>query len=572
MTSNGQIADILDTTGDLLELKGDENPFRVRAYRNAARSVRGLSKSLAEMVDAGQNLADLPDIGSSIAAKIAEIVETGTTDQLEDLRKTVPESLTKTLNVPGVGPKKAARLHEELSIDSIEDLQEAAENHKIRQLEGFGRKTEEKIEQGIGDVGRTLERKPWDNAREILEDIGSYLDSLEEVDRWEAAGSFRRGCDTVGDLDILIEAGQRENAARKLVEYEGVSTVVARGEEKVSIRLNDGFRIDFRFFDKENFGSALLYFTGSKEHGVALRRRAIKKDWKLNEYGLSSGDKRLAGRTEESVYTRLGLAWIPPELREHRGEIEAAEARQLPELIQIEDIRGDLQCHTTATDGRNSIREMALAAIDMGWKYLAITDHSKRVTMAEGLDDESAIEHAERIREVDDGLEDFWLLAGIEVDILRDGTLDLKEETLTQLEWVVGSIHYDREMEREEMTQRILTAIETDLLDCLGHPLGRIIGRRGPIEVDMDRIVEACVEHSVRLEINAQPERLDLPDVHVREAHTAGARFTLGTDAHTAGNLAIMPSAVRVARRGWLGASDVLNTKTAAQLRDELGK
>jgi DNA polymerase (family 10) len=338
------------------------------------------------------------------------------------------------------------------------------------------------------------------------------------------------------------------------------------------VRLRGGLQVDFRYFDTSAFGSALLYFTGSKAHNIRIRRLAQDHDWKLNEYGLFKDDNLLAGKTEKAVYTKLKMDWVPPELREDRGEVQAALHGDLPHLVEVGDIRGDLQSHTTASDGKHSIREMAEAARDYGLDYLAITDHSKRVTMANGLNDDQALKHAEEIRKVNDGMKRFWLLAGIEVDILKSGKLDLKEQTLAELDWVVASIHYDRAMSRKKMTERVLAAIKSGVIHCWGHPLGRIIGQREPIPVDMDRIIEACVEHNVWLEVNCQPDRLDLPDNYCRRAREAGVRFTMGTDSHSADGFSSIPFGVNTARRGWLEKKDIINTKTITELKKELKK
>jgi DNA polymerase (family 10) len=567
---NAQIADIFDEIADLLELR-DDNPFRIRSYRSAARSVRNLSDRLEALAERDQDLSDIPNIGEATAKKIHEILRTGTCTRLEELRKQVPAGLPDLMHIPGVGPRKAMQIHQDLKIESVSELRRACEQHKVRELKGFGRKTEQNILRGIGTVEKTEGRILYSQASDHLESLRRYLDSLSVLDRWEVAGSFRRGKETIGDLDILVHASDRRKATDAILNYEAIANVVSRGKERVSVRLGGGFQVDFRFFDPPAFGAAWMYFTGSKAHNIKVRRVAQDRSWKLNEYGLFTGDRRLAGKTEEAVYKRLGMRWIPPELREDSGEIEQAADGHMPRLIEVEDIRGDLQCHTTASDGNNSIREMAEAARDRGYDFLAITDHSKRVTMAKGLDDDGAKQHADAIRKVDGNMKRFWVMAGIEVDILKSGRLDLKEKTLEGMDWVVASIHYDRNMGKKDMTDRILAAVKSGVVHCLGHPLGRIIGQRDPIAIDLDRIVEACVEHKVRLEINCQPDRLDLPDRFCRSAREAGAQFTLGTDAHSIGGFRFMPLGVLVARRAWLRKADVLNTKTVTKLRKHLG-
>lgn len=566
---NAQIADILDEIADMLELD-DANAFRIRSYRNAARTVRGLSDRLIDLAAAGEDLADLPNIGESTAGKIREILDTGTCNRLKELRKRMPVGLTEVMNVEGIGPKKAMKLHEELSVGSLKDLKAAAQEGRIQDLEGFGQKTQEKILNGIEALAKTSDRILYSEAADHVDSLRRHMDKLASVRRWEIAGSFRRAKETIGDLDVLVQATGRGEATEEILAYDQVSTVSSKGEEKVAVRLDSGLQVDFRFFEPKDFGAAMMYFTGSKEHNIALRRIAQDCGWKLNEYGLFNGDNRLAGRDEVRVYRQMGLSWIPPELREDRGEIAAARNGDLPALVELNDIRGDLQSHTTATDGENSIHEMARAAKDRGYSFFAITDHSKRVTMARGLDDDRCRRHCDAIREANDDFPNLWLMAGVEVDILRSGKLDLEDKTLADLDWVVASVHYDRNLAKKEMTERIVRAIKSGLVHCVGHPLGRIIGRREPIAVDLTKVFEACAEHDVCIEINGQPDRLDLPDIYCRQAAEAGVRFTLGTDAHKTTGLPFMRYAVHVARRGWLKKHDILNTMTAGALRKHI--
>jgi DNA polymerase (family X) len=568
---NAPIADIFDAIADRLELKSD-NPFRIRSYRNAAQSIRSLSDRLEDRAAEDQDLSEIPNIGEATAKKIREILNRGTCARLEDLRDEIPEGLVAIMRIPGVGPRKAMQIRKELGIDRVADLKKACRKHSVRKLAGLGEKTERKILKGIRTAEKTKNRILYSEAAACLDSLASHLDGISDLKRWDVAGSFRRGKETIGDLDILVCAENRKKATDSLLEYSEIADVVSRGKERVRVRLKGGLAIDFRFFDAPAFGAAFMYFTGSKAHNIKVRRMAQERDWKLNEYGLFAGDRRLAGKSEKAVYKSLDLQWPPPELREDRGEVEAARNGRLPRLIEGKDVRGDLQCHTTASDGKHSIAEMAEAARGYGYEYLAITDHSKRVAMAHGLDDEATRRHADAIRDVDRKMKGFWLLAGIEVDILKSGKLDLKEKTLEGLDWVVASLHYDLAMSRKAMTDRIVAAVGSGVVHCLGHPLGRIVGKRDPIAVDMDRVVEACIEHGVRLEINGQPDRLDLPDTYCRTAREAGATFTLGTDAHSADGFHFMPLAVTVARRGWLRRSDVLNTKTAAELRKALRK
>lgn len=568
---NAQVADILEEIAALLELD-EANQFRVRSYRNAARTIRGLSSRLEDMVKAGEDLDDLSNVGESTAKKIREILDRGTCDRLEELRKKLPNGLVNVMDVPGMGPKKSRKVYRELDVESLDDLRQAVEKHKVRDLKGMGPKTEEKIARGLGMLKKTSGRILLHDADSQVESLGRHLDDISAIARWQVAGSYRRSKETVGDLDVLIQADDRVKATEAILDHDAIDHVDSRGTEKITVHLSGGLQVDFRFFEPEAFGAALVYFTGSKAHNIHLRRIAQNRNWKLSEYGLFNGDRRLAGKDEESVYSRLNLAWIPPELREDRGEIEAADEGELPELIELEDVRGDLQSHTTASDGQDSIEDMAKAARKRGYSFFAITDHSKRVTMANGLDEDRIRKHADSIRKVNDDMKNMWLMAGVEVDVLKDGSLDLAEKVLASLDWVVASIHYDRSLSKQRMTDRYLSAIHSGGVHALGHPLGRIIGRREPIGLDLDKIFSACVENNVALEINAQPDRLDLPDHHVKAAAEAGVTFTLGTDAHKTAELAFMPQAVRVARRGWLRADQVLNTLTATKLRKAIRK
>jgi DNA polymerase (family 10) len=567
---NAQVADVFDEIADLIELKGG-NEFRVRAYRSAAGTIRRLPQRLEDLIERGRDLSEIPDIGRGSADRIHEILETGTCERLEDLREEVPPGLTDLLRVPQLGPKTAMRLHRELGVEGLDDLREAVDQQRVQRLDGMGEKTEETLRSGLARLEAGEGRILLKEAEGHVASLGRHLDGIDAVLQWEAAGSFRRRKETVGDLDVLVRASDREAAAEAIVGFGDVDEVLGRGEEGITLRLVSGLHVDVRFFEEEAFGAALLYFTGSKEHNIALRRIAVDRDWKLNEYGLFKGEQRLAGRGEDAVYHRLNLAWVPPELREDRGEVEAAAEDALPRLIELDDVRGDLHCHTDATDGRATIAEMAAAAAERGRAFQAITDHSKRVTMANGLDDDAALAHAERIREEDARHDDLWLLAGIEVDILKDGALDLKEATLAQLDWVVASLHYDLSQDQAAVTERLLSAVRSGVVHAIGHPTTRLLGKREPVPFDADRLFEACAQHGVVLEINAQPDRLDLPDVHCKRAKEAGVRFSIGTDAHKPAELDVLRYGVDVARRGWLTRDDVLNTRSAAELREALG-
>ena len=568
---NAQVADVFEEIADLIELKGG-NVFRIRSYRAAAGTIRRLPDRLEDLVERGEDLSEIPDIGEGSAEKIHEILETGTTQRLTDLHDEVPAGLTELLRVPQLGPKTAMQIHEELGVTSLSELKEACEKQRVRELDGLGDKTEQTILEGIASLGSGEERMLLKEAEDHVTSIGRHLDQIDAIERWEVAGSYRRRKETIGDLDILVLTSDREATSDAIETFRELDKTLGRGEEGLSIRLAGGLQIDVRYFGEAEFGSALVYFTGSKEHNIAIRRLAVDRDWKLNEYGLFKDDHRLAGHSEEAIYHRLNLAWIPPEMRENRGEVDAAGEDALPDLICADQLRGDLHTHTDATDGAGSVEEMLQAAADRGYAYYAVTDHSKRVTMANGLDDDAALRHADAVREAGEEHDDLWVLAGIEVDILKDGALDLKEATLDQLDWVVASIHYDLDLDEEAMTNRLLSAVRSGVVHCLGHPTTRRLGKRGPIPFDADRVFEACAEYDVALEINAQPQRLDLPDFYCKRAKEAGVRFTISTDAHTTTDLDFLHFGVDVARRGWLERGDVINTSTAAQFQKRLGK
>lgn len=566
---NAQIASIFEEIADLLELQGG-NEFRVRSYLDAARTVRDHSSRVEDLVEEGEKLSDLPNIGKSTADKIDEILHRGTCKRLEDLREKVPPGLTELMKVPQLGPRKAMQLYKELGVDSVENLRKACDEHRVRDLDGMGVKTEENILKGIRTLQATKGRHLHSTAAEDAEAVGRHLDGISSIQGWEVAGSFRRRKETVGDLDILIRTKDRTETTEKLLAYHAIGEVISRGEERVSIRLKNRLQVDFRFFDARAFGAAMLYFTGSKSHNIALRKRAQQRGWKLNEYGLFKGDNYLAGKTEKAVYKRFNLPCIPPELREDTGELEAAEEDRLPRLIGYGDIRGDLQCHTKESDGANTIEELAKEAIGRHYAYLAVTDHSKSVTVAKGLDEDRLKKHVDRIRKVNDSIRGLWLMAGIEVDILKSGKLDLDEKVLAELDWVLATVHYHLNLSRKEMTGRLLRAIRSGVVHCLGHPTARIIGRRDPIDYDYDKVFEACSENNVLLEIDAQPDRLDLSDTLCRRALEAGNRFTISTDAHKLSDLDFMPYGIAVARRGWLGKGDILNTVSATTLKKRI--
>jgi DNA polymerase (family 10) len=568
---NAEVAAVFDQIADILEIQ-DENAFRIRSYRNAAGTIRDHAERMEDLAAGGADLTELPGIGKNLAEKIHAILATGTCPTLEDLRKQIPPHLTDLLKVKGLGAKRAKLLYERLGISTLGELKKYAEAGGIRGLEGMGEKTEQNILKGLATLEAEAGRISIKTAADQAAAIGRHLERTKAIRRWEPAGSFRRRRETIGDLDILVLAADRKKALEAILAYEPIEDRLAVGDEKVSVRLASGLEVDFRFFDAAEFGAAMMYFTGSKAHNIAVRKRAQKRKWKLNEYGLFAGKRRIAGKSEEEVYKKLGLAWIPPELREDRGEVEAAEKKRLPALVEERDIRGDMHAHTDATDGRATVEEMAAAARKRGYRYLAITDHSQAVTVAHGLTAERLRRQADRVRELAARLKNFWLLAGIEVDILKDGRLDLPEKVLEGLDWVVASVHSVFEMDEAKMTERLLAAVRSGVVDCIGHPFGRLIGSRDPIRFDADRVFDACREHGVCLEINSYPDRLDLPDIFCKRAKEAGLVMVISTDAHKPADLDLMPFGVSVARRGWLEKKDVLNTATGAALRKRLQK
>ncbi len=558
---NKGIADIFTAIADILDIEG-ENPFRVRSYRNAARTIEDLSQSLESMVKTGMDLEEIPGIGKSIREKIEEIISTGKCHFLEELRVQVPAGLTEFLKLEGLGPKKVKVLYDQLGIDSVDRLEKAAQAGRLRNLAGMGLKTEEKILKSIekyrAGVGRFKLSVGFIYAQALLE----YLKEVPGVRRLDPAGSFRRRKETIGDLDILAICARGCQIMDRLAKYGEVAEIIAKGETKSSVRLQCGLQVDVRVLDEESYGAALHYFTGSKAHNVAIRDRAKELGLKISEYGVfrSQDDKRISGAKEEDIFKAVGLPLIPPELREDRGEIQAAEQGMLPRLIELSDIRGDLQMHTTATDGKNSIAEMAQKAKEMGYAYIAITDHSKAVRVAGGLDEKGLARHLKEIDKVDAQVSGFRLLKGVEVDILQDGSLDLQDDILKECDVVLASVHSRFNMEEKEMTQRIVKALKNPNVNILAHPTGRLILEREAYKVNLKEVFQAALDYGVVLEINAYPDRLDLRDVDARMAKEMGAKLAISTDAHSAAQLAMMKFGVFTARRGWIEAKDVINT------------
>ncbi len=510
--NNSQIAAVFDEMADILEFQG-ANAFRVRAYRNAARTVDQLPEAVTSLLANGRDLTELDGIGKDLAAKIVTLVETNDLPQRQELRQAVPPSVLALLRIPGLGPKKAAALNKELGVESLDMLKAACEAQKVRELKGFGAKTEELILKGLDIAAQAESRTYWATADDYVQAMMEHLGDCPGVERLDAAGSYRRGKETVGDLDFLAVSADPKQAMDRFGEFEGVADVIARGDTKMSVRLTVGLQMDLRVVPAESFGAALQYFTGSKEHNVVLRGRAKAKGLKVNEWGVFRNDERVGGETEADVYKLLGLPWIPPELRESRREFEWAEAGKLPELIEVGDIRGDLHMHTTETDGKASLEEMIVAARQRGLKYIAITDHSKRVSMANGMNGARLRKQWAEIDKLNAKFKDFTVLKGVEVDILEKGPLDLDDDVLQEADWVVASVHYGQNQPREQITKRILGAIANPYVSAIAHPTGRLINHREPYDVDLDAVFSACCKHGKLLELNANPMRLDLNDV-----------------------------------------------------------
>ena len=562
--TNAEIAAVFDEIADILEFQG-ANPFRVRAYRNAARTVGEMAESLEHLVAQGADLTQLPGIGKDLAEKIQTLVQTGRLEQLEKLRAQVPESVLQLMHIPGLGPKKAAALYKELGIANLDQLRTACQEHRVQKLRGFGAKTEEAILRGLQVAEAAGQRILWAEADQFAQEIKAHLAQVPQVKQLEVAGSYRRGKETVGDLDVLVVADDSAPVMDQFARYHAVAEVLLRGETKMSVRLTTGLQVDLRVVHEQSFGAALVYFTGSKQHNVVLRSRAKARGLKINEYGVYRGQKYVAGRTEQEVYASLELPWIPPELREARWEFDWADADRLPRLIELKDIRGDLHMHTNATDGKATLEEMIQAAKQRGLKYIAITDHSKRVTMAGGLRAEQLLAQWEQIDQLRKRFKGIHILKGVEVDILERGGLDIDDQTLAQADWVVASVHYGQNQPQDRITGRIVDALAHPAVCAIGHPTGRLLGRRERYAVDVERVIDAAAEHGKFLELNANPLRLDLDDMHCALARQRGVLIVISTDAHSTDGLNVMRYGVLQARRAGLEARHVLNARPWSQ-------
>jgi len=559
---NAEIATMFDQAADLLEIKGD-NPFRVRAYRRAARTIEGLPQSVGSMLAKEADLSELPGIGKDLAGKIAGIVESGHFDLLDQLKKKLPGDLGAMAGLPGLGPKRIKLLYDKAKVRTLDDLRRAIKVGKLHGLHGFGPVIEKKL---AAALEKPLAEKRFKLAVAEAE-AESLVAFLRDKGQVVVAGSYRRRRDTVGDLDILVTSKQGPAVGDKLVGYDNVADVLAHGPTRTTVLLRSGIQVDLRAVPEESYGAALLYFTGSKAHNIALRGIANARKWKLNEYGLFSGKRRIAGASEEEVYRKLGLAYISPEMREDRGEIALALNGELPRLISAGDMRGDLHVHSDWTDGTASIANMAAAAHACGYAYMALTDHSRRQTMSHGLDPAKVARQLREIDKINGTLKGFTILKGIEVDILKDGELDLPDATLAQLDVVIASVHSFFDLPREAQTQRMIRAMRNPHVSIVGHPSGRLIGEREPYDIDMDAITSTARDLDCYLEINAEPDRLDLNDIHAHMAKSKGVKIAISTDAHSVNAFQYMRFGVDQARRAWLTADDVINTRQFGDLR-----
>ncbi|MCB9161846.1 MAG: DNA polymerase/3'-5' exonuclease PolX [Caldilineaceae bacterium] len=567
--TNAEVADVFREIADLLAIEG-ANRFRVRAYRDAAGTVARLSEPVADMVAAGDDLSALHGIGDDLADKIATLVANdGHLPQLDEIRARTPPGLADLLKISGLGPKRVRRLHEELGITNLTELGKAAQQEQIRTLSGFGPKLEQKIAASVADHAELEARTLLQVAEQMAEPLLAYLKTCDAAQQVAVAGSYRRRQETVGDLDFVAAGDPAPDIIAHFVDYEDVDEIDSQGDTRATVILRAGMQVDLRAVAPESFGAALLYLTGSRPHTLVLRNMAVDRDLKLNEYGIfrAGEDEPLAAATEEEIYAVFGLDYIPPELREDRGEFDAARDHTLPELITLDDMRGDLQCHTVASDGHAELRDMAEAARALGYGYLAITDHAKFVGITHGLDAEALAAQIDAIDALNDEWDDFRLLKACEVDIDEDGALVLPDDILARLDLRICSVHTHFDLARDQQTERIIRAMDNPHFNILAHPTGRIINKRAGYAVDLRRVMEAAKDRGCFLEINAAPDRLDLDDAHAKMAKEMGLKLAVSTDAHDPASLKTMRFGINQARRGWLSADDVLNTRSWSDLR-----
>ena len=571
--TNEQIAKQLTQLADLLEFKG-ANPFRLRAYRNGARIIGDMTESIASLVADDADLTKFDGIGKGVSQKCVELIETGKLNQLDELLEEVPKSVLDLLKIPGLGPKKAAVLFKEMNIISLDQLKAACEAEQLQRLPGFGAKTEKAILEGLSFAESAGNRILWAEANQLAQQILLHMNECKAIEQLEFAGSFRRGKETIGDLDLLVETSDGKAVMDHFMEWQRVASVIARGDSKLSVRLDDDFQIDLRVVGSESFGASLQYFTGSKEHNVRVRGLARQNNMKVNEWGVFKVDKngketRVAGKTEKEVYASLGLPVFYPETREDRSEFKWSQRKSVPRLVKEKDIIGDLHMHTTATDGKNSIEEMAQAARERGLRYIAITDHSKRVTMANGLDAKRLTAQWKKIDKLNESAtDDFLILKSIECDILEKGGMDLSDKTLAKADFVIASLHYGQKQSVQQITDRIIGALENPHVSMIAHPTGRLLNKRDAYAVDMDAVFQCAKENNKMLELNANPVRLDLNDVNLLKAKEMGIPIVINTDAHNTRGLVNMKYGIKQARRGCLTKSDVANTREWAEMKE----
>jgi DNA polymerase (family X) len=566
---NSEIAKIFYDIADLLEIEG-ANPFRVRAYRVAARTIEGHPRRIEEMVESDIPIDEIPGIGEDLTEKITEIVETGNLAFYETLRERTPQSLIKMLKIDGLGPKRVQQIYQELGVTNLEELHASIESGELVNLEGFGPKTIDNIREALESESLQEERTRLDIAEQFVDPLVTFLEEIDSVKQVVVAGSYRRRKPTVGDLDIIVTSAEGKAVTEAFIEFDSIAETLSKGETKTSIRLRSGLQVDLRVVPEESYGAALLYFTGSKSHNIHLRNIAAKQNLKINEYGVFKGDERLLGETEREIYEHFGMPFIEPELRKDNGEIEAALEDELPELIRLEDIRGDLQMHTDQSDGEHKLPEMASEAEGLGYEYIAITDHTSYIGVTQGLKAKDVSAYVDKIDAFNDKHDGLHVLKGLEVDIHEDGQLDLPDEALEKLDLVLGSIHSHFDLSEEKQTNRIFRAMDNKYFNILAHPTTRRIGQREGIKLKMERIMEAALERGCFLEINANPERLDLSDQYIRLAGDMGLKLVISTDAHRKSDLRDMKYGVSQARRGWAERTQILNTYPLEELRKNL--
>jgi DNA polymerase (family 10) len=567
MITNKEIARIFDEIADILEVK-EADKFKIRAYRKAARTIESLTQDLSDFSSVTE-LKKLPSIGDALAKKIYEITTSGKLEYYEELQTSVPKGILELLSIPNVGPKTVSKLYNECNVTDIESLELAAKNHRLQHLFGMGRKTEERILKGITQYRRHKERISLGKAYFQAKNIIKSLENLDAVERIAFAGSIRRMRETIGDIDILVASENPSRVMSAFKALDGITEIIASGDTKSSVIMDDT-QVDLRVVRDDSFGSALQYFTGSQLHNIKLRELALKRGLKLNEYGVFKGDQPVAGRREEEIYEALGLPFIPPELREDQGEIEAAIEGELPDLIELNSIKGDLHIHSRWSDGKNSIEEVVDKARSLGYAYVAICDHSPAIGITRGVDEARLLDEIIEIEHINADLSDFKVLTGIEVDIRSDNTLDLPDKILEKLDIVLAAVHTKFSQSKDAMTRRIISAIKNPHVDIIAHPTGRLIGKRDPYDLDIEAVLDAARDTGTILEINANPRRLDLKDIHARYAKTKGVKVAISTDAHDISQMELMPFGVATARRGWIEPEDVLNTRSLDELTRNL--